>query len=275
MAKMSKADFISAMKGIGEQFGEVKIDEITRTDKCYTGMFINRVNVPTPIVNLDRMYSHYLETSDLESCIDAVRDILTMSPKFSVGDDTITNWEQAKTRLFLRLVGDVKNGYCQVIEDMYLVPYVQIMDGACTASVVITPDLLDCWGVTIDEVFDAASENQETLRPVVIKNLADILGLREEVPIYIVTTESKVCGAGAILYHGVAETLREKLGSDFYIIPSSIHETLVLPKESVTSVRDLAGLVAKVNIEDVPEDDKLTDSVYTYDFEEGKILKVI
>ena len=279
---ITKSEFISTIRSIGEEYGDVIVKDITRTDRHYTGMYIDRIGAPTPVVDLDRMYNHYLETSDLDGCIDAIRDILTMSPDFSVDTDAIMNWSKAKTKLYLRLVGTVTDGICQVVEDLYLVPYLHVLDGNATAAMRITADLLDVWGITLDELFEAATENQETLRPAVIKTLIDVfgpmmaedLGVTDETPFYIVSTESGNYGAGAILYRDVAEEIRERIGGDFYVLPSSVHETIVIPKEGNGEASALAEMVTMINCHDVREDDRLSDSVYTYDFTEGKLKKV-
>lgn len=270
---MLKSEFITAMQDIAGQYGETITQEVIRAGNRYLGMYLKKDGVPTPVVNLDMLYERYRDTEDIDDCIDYVIEVLTteVDPPYDVHN--IVNWDWVKGRLYLRLIGKMTDGICRPVADMYQVPYVQF-DNRGNSNVQVTPQLLAAWDVSIDEVFDQAESNQELFRPALIDNLADVMGIKEEVPIYIVTTINKVFGAGAILYSDTAIKLRSLLGGDFYILPSSVHEMLVLPKSMVNDTQGLLAIVAAVNNENVAPSDKLTDSVYTYDFANHTLVAV-
>ena len=264
---MKKSEFVKVLTEKASEYGEVAVQQISRVNVNYLGLYVKRDNVPTPVVNLDKLYAHYCEhNNNIEYYFQELEDVLSIDVPFDFSSIDVANWEWVKDHLYFRLMGHVVNGICRPVADLYLVPYIHITDDD-SAAVRVTAELIDSWGVTVDEVFDQAKANQETLRPVSIKNLATVLGIREKLPIYIVTTKSKVSGASAILYSGVADRVRELIGGDFYIIPSSVHEVLVLPKSEINDVSGLIDLVVRVNQEEVAEDDRLSDSIYTYDFE--------
>lgn len=86
-----------------------------------------------------------------------------------------------------------------------------------------------------------------------------------EKSIYVVTHEGRVYGAVAALYKGVLNQLAEKLGSDLIIIPSSVHEVLVLPKdESYRSAEIWNRMVREVNETQLEGEEVLSDHIYLY-----------
>lgn len=274
---MRKTEFIEVMEAHAEQYGEVVIQNIVRPNVTYTGLMIKKeAGIPSPVVDLDWLYELFENGKiTLEQCYEQMDEILSSKPEgFNASD--ILDWEKAKDKLFLRVFGkkpEKPEGYYREIEDLYLVPYVQVTsDDTAVARVVST--LLDKWEVDEDIVFDYAKLNQETLRPGKIVSMAEQLGMTGEIPMYIVSTESGINGASAIFYDGICEEIREKLGDDFYIIPSSIHEVITVPKSMSPNISRLKAMVECVNATEVKEEDRLTNSVYTYDFDLKKIVKV-
>lgn len=270
---LAKADFIDVIEAAATQFGKVLIKQIDKADTSYTGLVIEKIGVPSPVVNLDRLYADYCNGKTMCWCIDKTKEILNMTMDIPFAPTDMLDWNKVKDRLFLRLVGNITDGIYRCIADMYLVPYVSISEEEGMVAR-ITPELLDEWKIDEDTLFEQAERNQKTLRPVKIESLAARLGLPDGgVGAYIVSTKRGVCGASAILYDGVIDEIREKIG-DFYIIPSSIHETLVLPKTSIKDLQELKALIRRVNSMSVEEDETLTNSVYTYDFKAREIIKI-
>lgn len=264
---MKKAEFVAAMKDYAKKYGEVVVQTINRTGYEYTGLMIRKNGVPTPVVNIDAIFDDYLSgEASLDDCYGVIDHILPRKQDFD--KSTVMDWSKAKDRLFLRVFGRVSEGTIyREVTNLYLVPYIQV-DNKGAALVRVTPQLLQLWKVSEDEVFAIAKENQETFRPAEITNLAEQLGMPEAdalVPIYVVSTKG-ACGASAIFYEGVVDTLYEKFGEEFYILPSSIHEVLVIPRSAAPSTKDLENMVATVNADEVDEDERLTNSIYTYDF---------
>lgn len=270
---LAKADFIDVIEAAATQFGKVLIKQIDKADTSYTGLVIEKIGVPSPVVNLDRLYEDYCNGKTMCWCIDKTKEILNMTMDIPFAPTDMLDWNKVKDRLFLRLVGNITDGIYRCIADMYLVPYVSISEEEGMVAR-ITPELLEAWNIDEDTLFEQAERNQKTLRPVKIESLAARLGLPDNgVGAYIVSTEHGVCGASAILYDGVIDEIREKIG-DFYIIPSSIHETLVLPKTSVKDLQELKALVRRVNSMSVEDGETLTNSIYTYDFKAREIIKI-
>ena len=108
--------------------------------------------------------------------------------------------------------------------------------------------------------------------PYELMKLSDALGVPDVVKLYVITNTMKNLGAGALVNHSVQKALYEYFnGKNLYILPSSIHELLILPEDDSfpRSVEELLSMVKAVNSTEVTEDDFLADHVYYFDFERG------
>ena len=147
-----------------------------------------------------------------------------------------------------------------------------------SATALIYNNNLKNWKVTIDDVYKAALKNTPDLLHCRISSMASLfekcgvnvdgkeIDLRDYVPsdMYILTNETKLNGAACILYENVLYDFAQKLGEDLYILPSSVHEVILLPKLSVFEKDELVNMVREVNTEGVAAEEVLSDHVYEY-----------
>ena len=92
------------------------------------------------------------------------------------------------------------------------------------------------------------------------------------VPMYVLSNKSKLNGSGCIFYHNLLHNLCEKLECDLYILPSSIHEViLLLDDEYVQSSEELREMVRETNRMVVDQEEVLSDHIYHYDREKDEI----
>lgn len=90
---------------------------------------------------------------------------------------------------------------------------------------------------------------------------------------YVLSNDQKLNGAAVILNEKAMEDITEKIGGDFYVLPSSIHELLIVPKEEGMELADLEAMVQEVNATQVAPEDKLSDHVYEYDAQEKELFR--
>ena len=83
-------------------------------------------------------------------------------------------------------------------------------------------------------------------------------------PMYVLTNDRREFGASAILYDGILKRAGEIINSGFYIIPSSIHELILVPEVQGVNSGDLKNMVKQVNDNELPPAEVLSDSVYYY-----------
>ena len=87
----------------------------------------------------------------------------------------------------------------------------------------------------------------------------------------IVSNHQKVNGAAAILYPHILENLAGREESNLYVLPSSVHEVIILPETLVPDAEFLRGLVSEVNRTQLQAPEILSDNLYYYDRNEGKV----
>ncbi|MCR5324230.1 MAG: DUF5688 family protein [Lachnospiraceae bacterium] len=82
--------------------------------------------------------------------------------------------------------------------------------------------------------------------------------------LFVLTNRDGVDGATCIVYQGLLERIRRRLGRGFYIIPSSVHEVLILPENGAYNREELDNMVRDVNSSILSEMDILSQNVYYY-----------
>ena len=143
-------------------------------------------------------------------------------------------------------------------------------DGSTIATIQVTEPMLRHANISMEELGAAALENMR--EEVEIRNMADMLqeltgtpmpGCDEGLPMLVISNRSHYLGAGVILLPSAREELAHILGcSSYYILPSSIHECIVIPDDSHMDSEALVDMVKEVNGTVVDPADRLSDSVY-------------
>ena len=88
---------------------------------------------------------------------------------------------------------------------------------------------------------------------------------------YVLTNQSKYYGASGILDHSTLHRISEQIG-DFIVLPSSIHEVIIIPKnEDMGDYSRLAAMVKEVNAAVVLPEERLSDHVYVYSRDNEKL----
>ena len=88
---------------------------------------------------------------------------------------------------------------------------------------------------------------------------------------YILTNKQRFYGAASILYPGVLKKYADTRGCDFFIFPSSVHEVILLTDTGIEDREHLYDMVHEVNCQNVPQEELLSDSVYYFSRESGRI----
>ncbi len=157
------------------------------------------------------------------------------------------------------------------------------------SSVVINNHVAESLGMGEEELFKAAAENTRRILPPVVqsmnevmrdmfvadgmpKELADLMiGEQEpEMTMWVISNERKIEGAASMLYEDKLHSLAEKVGTDLYILPSSVHEVIAVSVE-MGEPEELARMVAEINMDQVDLSERLSNQVYHYDKDLRKI----
>ena len=190
---------------------------------------------------------------------------------------SVMNWEYAKKHLVMRIVNAGWNAEnLQGIPhrdflDLAIVYHVMIsdFDSSSTMTSPVNGNMIFEWGVSENELYEAAMENMKKNLPETFQSMASILGFKEDPdmgsPLYVLSNSGGVYGATALLYGEALKKMAERTGSDIYILPSSIHEVLLLPANHETVCeKDLLDMVWTINRTQVERQDWLSDNIYRY-----------
>jgi len=213
----------------------------------------------------------------------------------------ITDFNLAKDHIAARVVGMEDNA--DLLDQR---PHAEMDDLAVTYCVMlgegvpVTNQLMETWGVTQEELHDLAKANQDELTPSTFKSMNEVMaemmipqimddmGLDREAAqemvesmmppedkMFVLSNEQKLNGAAALLDDKMMDQIAEKVGGDFYILPSSIHEVLIVPADAGIDLKDLEAMVQEVNETQVAPQDRLSDHVYQYDYQNHTIVKAL
>ena len=94
---------------------------------------------------------------------------------------------------------------------------------------------------------------------------ADMMPPMEGPQLMVLTNTQGMHGAGALFYPDQLETIAQQMGTDFFVLPSSVHEVLILPDDGSQDLDSLQFMVREINRTEVAPEDRLSDFVYHYD----------
>lgn len=134
-------------------------------------------------------------------------------------------------------------------------------EGTDLISVVITKDMATQMNLSEVELYELARENTPRLFPIKFGGMTEILfGFPDpDEKMFILTNEDSMKGAVAILYPDAMETIKAKIPGHFYMIPSSVHELILLPDNGDMTEEEINDIINQVNSDVVDPSDQLGD----------------
>ncbi|MEI3299686.1 MAG: DUF5688 family protein [Eubacterium sp.] len=245
-----------------------------------------------PQIYLERFFEDYKRGKTMKEILQDVMTTYEEALK-NINPDSLSgieDWEQVKGRLAFRLLSKERNKetlenyvYQEFLDLAAIVTFCAEIDEQGVKAIRVTHDLAERWNVSEEEILQATEENTEALFPVRMEPILDTLcrvadisrdDLPEEVlaeedspQIMVLTNYLGVNGATVLLYDSLLKQIYEKLGGKFIILPSSIHEVIVMPLASAPPITDSQKMVEQINRSAVKEEEILSDSVYLYDGE--------
>ena len=153
----------------------------------------------------------------------------------------------------------------------------------------VTYKMAEEWGISGEELYQAAMENVQKKEKPVMQKITDVImqciGLEgdngsrsaedtDEPAIYVLSNESGVFGAAIMAYPGTMDEISQKFPEGFYILPSSVHEVVILPQGGKMNPKEMGEMVREINKDHVFRSDFLSDRVYEYDKEHQKIRQI-
>ena len=204
------------------------------------------------------------------------------------------SWDEFQRNVFLRLVNREKNE-----KQLEKIPYMEFLDlavvyyyavpigGEALGTMIITEEHLGLLGITEEELHQAALRNEERFQPVRIQCMEDVvfeLGKKLGVDVrevksvspflYVLTNSRGLYGAAAMTNQKELERFSKRINNSFYLLPSSIHEVILVPDKEDISIDFFSQMVKEINQTQVEATEVLSDSIYFYDKEIKKVRRV-
>ena len=132
-------------------------------------------------------------------------------------------------------------------------------------------------GLTGDELVNLAMDNSLRHDGYFTEPLLEVLGFEppeggeQENAVYVLTNRERFFGSSALCFSSVLKNSADKAGGDCYIIPSSVHECLLIPAQSVAAPSALREMVYHINRTQLASSELLSDSIYFYSHKEGAL----
>lgn len=252
----------------------------------------------SPTIYINYMYSDYQDTEDLEQVLKHWAHSFDEWSKQKLPFDVqalLSDECYVKEHVVFQFINAEENQ--ELLMDM---PHREYLDLAIVyrfivdigengiTSVMIRNTVATMFGLTETQLFQFAAENTRRMFPPVVKSMQTVIkdllynsgldldsedveiledfleSIPQEEQLYVIGNPRNTNGAISILYEDVLYHLAQKVDSDLYIMPSSVHECIATSSKNGT-VETFASMVESVNMSDVPLTDRLSNQVYYYD----------
>lgn len=278
-------------ESLGEAY-EIQVTEVVKNNNIHlTGVVITKrpANV-SPTIYLNQYYQKYQEEGNFQQTVGEMMALYEQQAKeLQLDMSFFTEFAQVKERLYHKLVHYEKNK--KMLED---VPHIKWNDLAVVfyyameqdvigrATITIRKEHLAIWKQEEGMLFAIAQENMRRDMPELLVPMKELLeemtGMELEkqydVPMYVLTNKEKIFGASVLLYSEKLQELAEKTGKNLLILPSSVHEVLLMPDEEDREYDFYRQMVAEVNTTQVDPEEVLSYSLYCYDRQKKEIKEI-
>lgn len=267
----------AVVKELKDRYPDAQITEqkvVKTNDEMKDGLVVMKpgTNI-SPTVYLADLYEAGMSVEKVISAIEKnfVEDSFDVS--------SFTDWNRVQGNIVYKLInGNANKELLSDVPfkkvdgtDLVLVFMVLVKVNGQNGTILIHNSHLEGWGVTVEDLYVLAEKNTPALFPAQIEGMpnfiASITGAPvDDNPLTIVTNEDRTNGACVILYKDVLKKIAVEKGVDkLYVIPSSVHECLVLPATEAFKKDYLDGIVREVNETTLAPNEVLGNCVYTYD----------
>ena len=279
---------------------EVAVREVIKTnDEVLHGVVImipDRDMAPT--IYLEECYREFENGITIDQIADEIiaisAEAYQNAPNF---EEFPMNYENIKDRLVVQLVDAEKNKarlkdlvYEVVGNGFVLIPYVVMKedaDGSMRAAV--TKDLAKEFDYDIAQLMETAFFNTATIYQPTFAEISSMFSvgtmteqhnpMRSDFTIdpnmgmYVLSNTTKFNGANVLFYPGMTKRIGDLLGKNYYVLPSSIHEMIIVPEGTGPTLKDFQKMVKEANNTVVEPRDVLSDKVLFFDRERNRLIE--
>lgn len=225
-----------------------------------------------PTIYLEEFYQKYLKGQQVPDLADSICSIYQeIRVKKTCDCQNLFDFNHVKEHIVYKLIRrDANEELLKQIPyepflDLAVVYYIQIDNTRFgSAAIQIRNEHLRYWRVEKEEIRRFAEKNTPRIYPVQIRQIVRFM--------YVATNEQCSLGAAVMRYPDFREKVRGMIRGDFYILPSSIHEVILVPESFGLEPERMQEMVKEINQTGVTPEEVLSDSVYYFDGEEIRIV---
>ncbi len=248
-----------------------------------------------PVIYLDDDYQKYYDGQNMSIILNRISRIYMEEMEHMQLDVSwLHDYNRVKDRLYCTLVNKENNAeflkdkpYTQV-EDLAVIYQVFVGEGASgLATAIVTDQMMEQFKIDKETLHRDAMENTQRMFPTEIVNIRDVLWesnemdespelqvLWQSIPrMYILTNVQKKDGAAGILNPVVMDQIAAQIGEDIYVIPSSVHELILVPKLPNMNRRAVEEMIHEVNGDMLYPEEILSEHAYGVDFKEHRLYR--
>lgn len=271
---------------------------------CRTGICFHMPGESvSPLIYVEPFYDEIRQGNSVQEVMEkiAAEAVSSREVQGQIAEIRLDDYTSVKDHLNLTLINTKANRRMlsemphMEMEDLSAILRVEVpIQGGGKGSIKVTSEMLERWNVDKKEVFDTAIKNMEqNTSPVLMdmesivdeivlgtpanKNLLYNPGEVNRSPfetMYVLSNADRIHGAAVMLSSDVMNQIGEIFPEGVYILPSSVHEVLIIPKDNAPTPKELGKMVREVNRTEVAKEEVLSDCIYEYDKEHGKICQV-
>jgi len=295
----------AVLEKLGEGY-QTKVQEVQKNNGVFLQglVLIEEDKNVSPMIYLEPFWEAYTMGMPFSIVLERILQICEEDmPKTSVDLSFFHSFDKVKDKICFRLISREKNQ-----ELLTKLPYREYLDLAICffyayegeelgeGSILIHNSHMQMWHTSKEELFELAKENTKRLYPMECESMENVINkmmhmrmsengsvpwtlkeqteFLEQMPMWVISNVPKIYGATSLLYEEELYELAKKAGQNFYIIPSSVHEVILLGDCCIEEIDSLKEMIREVNRTQVDRKEVLSDHLYHYDRERREMTIV-
>lgn len=245
----------------------------------------------SPVIYLESFYKDYDMGRDVSSCVKEICNIFMNNrweeEKAEKFVDSVTSWKDSCDNVFPVLLP--YRGNEEILQNIIYRKYLDLAlcyywctenENGSIMSIRVSTALLKEWDISEEELHKRAFCNMKKdgyhfMNMVEILKYVQIpcceLDVTENIDFWILTNQKKLYGATGILNTELLETFSRQIKKNLFLLPSSIHEMIVIPDDECTNAEEYKKMIEEVNETMLPREYKLSDHAYYYDRDKKEV----
>lgn len=274
---------------IEKTFGKNYSVSITEVKKN-NGVILNGITITkignnlAPTIYLEKFFEKYTNGENIENILTDIMNVYEQSDKDKdISIDDVKYWDIVKDYIYPILGGKIEwnenmdEYVSSEICDLKVFYVIDLSEMGIfdNSTIRVKESLFENWEVSYLKLHNTAIQNLISKKEVSFKSMFDTLKELvnsendieipiEEMPLFVVSNKAKYYGANIVFNKIIMKQIRSKLGSDLVLIPSSVHEWIIMRESEDIDIENINEMIESVNLSQVDRNDWLSDHVYYF-----------